>query len=65
MSRTLRITIVDTPVEVHAIAMALRKYISRNTGAFVFDNCGVGSREEPRRLEVDFAERKYNNENFL
>lgn len=54
----ITIIITDTPENTRAFVKDMRRVLNGNTGAFVFDNCGEGSREEPRRLEVDFTERQ-------
>jgi hypothetical protein len=57
MTRTVLITITDTPKETAAIALAMRRYILRTTAAFVWDNCGPGTQQEPRKLEASFPEK--------
>lgn len=52
--KTVAIKIIDTPAESNAIALAMRRYLLNSTPAFVWDNCGKGSAEQPRRLTAEF-----------
>lgn len=54
MTRTLVITIWDTPKATNEVALAIRRFILRNTEMIVWDNCAVGSEERPRRLTAEF-----------
>lgn len=52
--KKVTIKIIDLPGETEAIAHELRRYLLHSTPAFVWDNCGEGSPEQPRRLEAAF-----------
>lgn len=54
MVKKVTIKIIDTPVEAVIIAHEIRCYLLHNTAAFVWDDCGVGSTEQPRCLEAAF-----------
>lgn len=51
----ITIKIIDTPNEAAIIAADLRRFLLRNTPALVWDNCGCGTTEQPRRLEAAFT----------
>ena len=55
MSKKVVIIIVDSPENARSFVKDMRRVLNGSSAAFVFDNCAVGSREAPRRLEVDFC----------
>jgi hypothetical protein len=54
MTRTVHITITASQLDTAIIALALRRFILRNTAALVWDNCAVGSEDQPRKIEASF-----------
>lgn len=63
-TKKVTIKIIGTPVEAAIIAHEMRCYLLHKTAAFVWDNCGEGSSEQPRCLEAAFpGERRVTGEN--
>lgn len=57
MSKTVVVTITWTPLDTAIIALEMRRFFLRSTPAFVWDNCAVGSKEQPRKIEASFPEK--------
>lgn len=53
-TKTVTIVITTNPLDTAIIALEMRRFLMRSTPAFVWDNCGEGSKEQPRRLTAEF-----------